>query len=42
MLRNMLHKNLIYVYNYKGTFIDIGSVKNYNKILKYQNTLRNI
>lgn len=36
------YKNLIYVYNYKGTFIDIGSVKNYNKILKYQNTLRNI
>lgn len=31
------YKNFIYVYKYKGIFIDIGSVKNYNKITKFKN-----
>ena len=30
-------KKSIYVYKYKGTFIDIGSVKNYKKIKKINN-----
>ena len=28
------YEKSIYVYKYKGTYIDIGSVKNYKKIIK--------
>ena len=29
------YKKLIYVYKYNGIFVDIGSLKNYKKIIKY-------